>query len=164
MGSILDFESQKGDTVSEDLFTEYSNLLADLNEAVNSVSEVVLATPPSAGEWSGAFILHHIADCEIHFHDRYVRALAEDRPEIKFFYEEAYPEALSYDTRSSRTSLTSINAINNLTLEILSSIDEESWERISLSNTGKELSIKALFEKAVGHRKDHLNQLKKAIS
>jgi hypothetical protein len=150
--------------MTENLLLEYTNLLTDLNEIVNSVSEVVLATPPAEGEWSAAFILHHIADCEIHFHDRYVRALAEDRPEIKFFFEEVYPEALSYTTRSTHTSLSSINAINNLTIEILTSMDQMGWQRISLSNTGKELTTLDLFQKALGHRKDHIEQLKSAIA
>ncbi|MEY4469476.1 MAG: hypothetical protein RLZZ87_800, partial [Actinomycetota bacterium] len=53
-----------------------------------------------AGEWSAAYIVHHIADGEIHFAGRYLLALGSDNPTMFFFDEERYPEMLGYEKRS----------------------------------------------------------------
>lgn len=150
--------------MSQELFNEYLNLLSDLNEAVNSVSEVVLATSPSDGEWSPAYILHHIADAEVQFHVRFSNTLAEDRPGYRFFNEDAFPEALHYEARSARVSLTLINALTNFTVEMLQAIEDSDWARITIAEDGAERTLKELFEKVVSHRKAHLEQLRAAIA
>lgn len=150
--------------MTEKLFTEYLNQLADLNEAVNSVSEVVLATPPAEGEWSAAYILHHIADCEIQFQVRFSNTLAEDRPQYRFFNEDVFPDALHYEARSPRVSLELINSLTNLTVEMLQSVDDAAWKRITVAEDGTEKTLQALLEKVVEHRGAHLAQLKSAIA
>ena len=149
--------------MNQELFNEYSNLLADLNESVNSVSEVALATPPAQGEWSPAYILHHIADCEIQFQVRFSNTLAETEPTYRFFNEDVFPEALHYEARSPRVSLLLINALTNLTIEMLQSVDQAAWSRVTLAEDGSRKTLLELFEKVVGHRKAHLEQLRSAL-
>ena len=150
--------------MSEKLFTEYLNLLTDLNEAVNSVSEVALSTPPTDGEWSAAYILHHIADCEVQFQVRFSNTLAEERPSYRFFNEDVFPEALHYEARSPRVSLELINALTNMTVEMLQAVDSDAWKRKTIAEDGQEKSLKDLLEKVVDHRRAHLEQLKAAIA
>ena len=150
--------------MSEKLFTEYLNLLTDLNEAVNSVNEVTLSTPPSESEWSPAYILHHIADCEVQFQVRFSNTLAEERPTYRFFNEDVFPEALHYEARSPRVSLELINTLTNMTVEMLQAVDSDAWNRKTIAEDGQEKSLKDLLEKVVDHRRAHLEQLKAAIA
>ena len=62
------------------------------------------------GEWSAAFVIHHIADAEIQFGVRYANALCEDNPAIVPFDEEKFPTGLQYGQRSVAVSLDSLAA------------------------------------------------------
>ena len=92
-----------------------------------------------------------------------MNAIAEENPTYKFFDEDVYPEALNYHARSARVSLDMITTLSVFQLEILQSIDESTWSRVSIAEDGSKVSIQDLFDKVVSHRKAHLEQLKKTI-
>ena len=63
----------------------------------------VLSTIPEAhryttvdGGWSAAYVVHHMADAELHFASRYLHAIGDVTPNVVPFDEEAYPERVQY--------------------------------------------------------------------
>ncbi|MEY3859524.1 MAG: hypothetical protein RL568_954 [Actinomycetota bacterium] len=76
-------------------------------------------TKSKDGEWSAAFVIHHIADAEIQFGVRYANALCEDNPTIVPFDEEKFPTGLQYNNRSVAVSLNSLAASHAMNYEIL---------------------------------------------
>lgn len=112
------------------------------------------------GEWSAAFIVHHVADGELHFAARYLHTLGSDNPTMVYFDEDRYPEALHYEQRSIVKSLASIAGIRAMIFEVLSSVDESAWSRETTSEDGKTFTLAELVEKASGHLVSHTGQLK----
>ena len=112
------------------------------------------------GEWSAAFIVHHVADGELHFAARYLHILGSDNPTMVYFDEDRYPEALHYEKRSISKSLASIAGIRAMILEVLSQVDESAWSRQTTSEDGKSFTLAELVEKASAHLLSHTEQLK----
>ncbi len=113
-----------------------------------------------AGEWSAAYIVHHIADGEIHFAGRYLLALGSDNPTMFFFDEERYPEMLGYEKRSINKSLAAIVGIRATILETLSLIEDQQWARTIVREDGVTVTLEDLVIQADGHITGHIEQLK----
>lgn len=113
-----------------------------------------------AGQWSAAYIVHHLADGEIHFAGRYLLALGSDNPTMFFFDEERYPEMLGYEKRSINKSLAAIVGIRATILETLSLIDEQHWARTMVREDGVTVTLEDLVLQADGHIAGHIEQLK----
>lgn len=114
----------------------------------------------SEGEWSAAFIVHHVADGELHFAARYLHTLGSDNPTMVYFEEERYPEALRYEKRSIAKSLASIAGIRAMIYEVLSTVEEDAWSRTTTSQDGTTFTLAELVEKANGHLVSHTEQLR----
>jgi len=112
------------------------------------------------GEWSAAYIVHHVADGELHFAARYLHTLGSDNPMMIYFEEERYPDALHYEKRSVSKSLASIAGIRAMIYEVLSTVDESAWSRTTTSQDGATFTLAELVEKANGHLVSHTEQLK----
>jgi hypothetical protein len=117
-----------------------------------------------AGEWSAAYIVHHIADGEIHFAGRYLLALGSDNPTMFFFDEERYPEMLGYEKRSINKSLAAIVGIRATILETLSLIEDQHWARTMVREDGVTVTLEDLVIQADGHITGHIEQLKALVA
>ena len=111
------------------------------------------------GEWSAAFIIHHVADAELHFAARYWHILGSDNPVMPYFDEDNYPSALKYEKRSIAKSLASIVGVRSMVLEVLTDADESAWSRITTAPDGAVFSLADLLAKADSHMKAHIEQL-----
>jgi hypothetical protein len=112
------------------------------------------------GEWSAAFIVHHVSDAELHFAARYLSTLASDNPTMVYFDEELYPDALNYEKRNITKSLASISGIRAMVLDVLSNIDESALLRTTTAEDGAQFTLGQLLEKADSHMSSHTEQLK----
>jgi hypothetical protein len=114
------------------------------------------------GEWSAAFVIHHIADAEIQFGVRYANALCEDNPTIIPFDEEKFPTGLQYGKRSVATSLQSLAASHAMNYEILKNASDADWDRISTHPQRGAVTLVQLVTLSANHIEGHIDQLKKA--
>lgn len=112
------------------------------------------------GQWSAAFIVHHVSDAELHFAARYLAILASDNPTMVYFDEELYPDALDYQHRSITKSLASIAGMRAMVEDVLSRIDESALTRVTTAEDGKQFTLGELLEKADSHMTAHTEQLK----
>lgn len=143
-----------------------SNQLAHFQKNTTDFLDALALFPDRArnvapeGEWSAAFIVHHVADGELHFAARYLHTLGSDNPTMVYFEEERYPDALHYEKRSISKSLASIAGIRAMIYEVLSTVDESAWSRTTTSEDGVSYTLAELVEKANGHLVSHTEQLK----
>ena len=144
---------------SEKLAQYYQNYKEFLDAASHLDAESIEHSQ-SDQDWSAAFVLHHVADSEMHFAIRYFNALTIEKPAIIPFNEEVYPTILGYANRDWRNSLTLIETIGNLVHTALSSISDSQWERTSLHPELGEVSLSILIGKAGSHMAAHTEQLK----
>ena len=115
------------------------------------------------GEWSAAFVIHHIADAEIQFGVRYANALCEENPTIVPFDEEKFPTGLQYNNRSVAISLQSLAASHAMNYEILKNASEADWERVSTHPQRGAVTLLQLVTLSANHIEGHIDQLKKAV-
>ena len=127
----------------------------------------VLSTIPEAhryttldGGWSAAYVVHHIADGELHFASRYLHAIGDENPNIQPFDEEAYPDRVNYALRKVKTSLAAIAGIRAMTAEILANATEADWGKVSNHPELGPVTLSELFEKADSHIVAHTQQLR----
>ena len=116
----------------------------------------------SDGEWSAAFVIHHIADAEIQFGVRYANALCEDNPPIIPFDEEKFPIGLQYAKRSVAISLDSLAASHEMNYEILKNASDADWSRISTHPERGAVTLLQLVTLSANHIEGHIAQLKNA--
>ena len=112
------------------------------------------------GEWSAAFVIHHVADAELHFAARYWHILGSDNPVMPYFDEDNYPGALKYEQRTVSKSLAAIVGVRSMVLEVLSETDENSWSRSTSALDGAVFTLRDLLGKADSHMASHIDQLK----
>ena len=115
------------------------------------------------GEWSPAFVIHHIADAELQFGVRYANALAEDNPPIIPFDEEKFPSALQYKNRSVEASLNAMTSLHAMNYEILKNASNSDWSRISSHPERGELTLFEVVSLGTNHTEGHIAQLKSSV-
>ena len=128
-----------------------------------SIPVADLNKTPIAGEWSPAYVLHHMCDGEMHFATRYLNNLAEVNPDIFPFNEDIYPERLNYANRDALASLAAVEGIQIAIASILHAVPESDWLRTSKHIDRGPLTLTQLVETASGHSKSHAGQLQGLI-
>lgn len=118
---------------------------------------------PGAEEWSAAFVIHHMADSELHFATRYLFNLVDDRPPIQGFNEEFYPDRTHYDKRNPANSIQALKGIRAMVEEILTNATPDDWKRISVRFDGEEVTLLQIVDTAAGHSKAHKEQLESIL-
>ena len=131
----------------------------DLLDAIALIPDRLRNVAPE-GEWSAAYVMHHIADGELHFAARYLFTLGSDNPTMTYFDEDAYPEALHYEKRSLTKSLAAIAGIRAMAFEILSALDDAAWSRQTTTIDGNTYTLSQLVMTADGHIASHIEQIK----
>lgn len=112
------------------------------------------------GGWSAAYVVHHMADGELHFASRYLHAIGDESPSIQPFDEEAYPERVNYAKRRLKTSLAALVGIRTMVSEILNNATDADWDKISQHPELGPVTLSELFEKADSHIVGHTQQLR----
>ena len=144
---------------SRDLLAEFIKHGKEFTSLAKSIAPQDLSKTPIAGEWSAAFVLHHMCDGELHFATRYLNNLAEESPKIFPFNEDIYPSRLNYAKRDAQASLAAIEGVQIATANILSTIPEIDWSRTSVHEERGLMTLADLVKLASGHNKSHAGQL-----
>lgn len=147
----------------QELLQTYSANAQAFIAAARAIPESKLSIRPTQGEWSAAFIIHHIADAELQFGVRYANTLADDNPAIIPFDEEKLPIALKYELRSVAVSRSAFEGAHNLNYEILRNASAEDWNRTSVHPEKGQVHLTSLVKLSGAHIGGHIEQLRKAL-
>ena len=85
--------------MSQELVNTYIANCADFEKVVRSIGANDLSRIAKEGEWSAAYVIHHMADADMHFATRFLHILTVDKPAIVPFDEDVYPDRLKYAAR-----------------------------------------------------------------
>jgi hypothetical protein len=150
--------------MSNEILENYLAAAHGFTSAAKSASPDKLAALPSSGEWSGAYVIHHMADFEVHFSHRFLRILTEDNPSIESYDETNYPSVLAYDSRNIEESLNIILGLRNFIYQTLKNLDDSVLDRPATHSVKGSITLKNILQSSTGHLVDHTEQLKKAIA
>ena len=132
-------------------------------ELAKASDDAAMAKLPQENEWNGAFIVHHMADFEIHFAHRILRLLTEENPEIVGYSEEPYPGNLNYAKRDWRTSLAVIEATRKGIADVLVKVEEEALSRPGVHSERGAIKVSDIVMSAANHISAHTEQLGAAL-
>jgi hypothetical protein len=148
--------------MSKEILEQFIAANNEFCEYAKSMPADKLALAPAPGEWSPAYVIHHMADSDAHFVVRFLNILSVANPAIVPFDEEAFPTALGYAGRSVEISLAAIEASSAHLADIFANVDESVWSRSGVHAERGVLTATELLQLTLSHRVGHLEQLKKA--
>ena len=125
-----------------------------------AISPNKVNTAPKEGEWSHAYVIHHMADSDAHFAVRFLNILSVDSPAIIPFDEEIFPTALHYPGRSVEVSIAAIENSCAHMVDILKQIAPADWNRTGIHAERGKLTLSEILQLTTNHRVGHLDQLK----
>jgi len=150
--------------MTHEVITAYQDSGNRFVSIARASNDAAMAKVPAVNEWNGAFIVHHMADFEIHFAHRILRLLTEENPEIAGYSEDPYPVNLNYAARDWKTSVQLIEATRKTITDVLSRIDEASLSRPGVHSERGAIKLQDIVKSAANHINAHADQLEAALN
>jgi hypothetical protein len=150
------------DNRRRELIEKYKQGYAVVAEAVTGASDEELDRRPAPGKWSGREIVHHLADSEMTAAIRVRLLLAQDRPAIAGYDQDAFARRLHYD-RPIAKSLEAFKAARDSTAELLDGLSPEEWRREGVHSEMGRYNVETWLEIYAQHAHKHAGQILVAI-
>jgi DinB superfamily len=126
--------------------------------ALDGITDRELDARPEPQAWSVREIVHHLADSEMTAAIRLRRLIAEDRPTIEGYDQDAFALRLHYD-RPIDASLDAVAASRATTVDLLDRLTDAEWERTGTHTESGPYSVDAWLEIYAAHAHDHAEQI-----
>ena len=97
----------------------------DLERLVEHLSDEQLDTPYRDGGWTIRQVVHHVSDSHHHSYIRFKWALTEDKPVIKYYYEQLWAELPDAKNAPIKMSLDHLKAVHYKLVYLLRTLSEE---------------------------------------
>jgi hypothetical protein len=136
-----------------------------LRKEVAQLSEAQLQTPYRAQGWNVRQVVHHCADSHMNCFIRIKWALTEERPTIKFYYEDRWSEMEDNRTMPIEPTLNLLDGLHYRLAFLMKGMSVEDLERSYIHpEYGKEFRLKeviGLYAWHCEHHLAHITELKK---
>ena len=130
-----------------------------LDAAVAGLSDADARRQPDADSWSVIQVLRHLSDCELVYGYRMRLIVADDRPAIPGFDQEAWAERLHYAEGTVADALADLSAQRAMTLRWLATLHESELARAGVHAERGEESVDDIVTLLAGHDLAHLDQI-----
>ena len=132
-----------------------------LEKLVTNLSDVQLDTPYREGGWTIRQVVHHLSDSHHHSYIRFKWALTEDKPIIKFYYEQLWAELEDAKKGPIQMSLLHLKAVHAKLVYLLKALTEE---QLNKSFIHPEYNEEIVLKKNIGiyawHSQHHYTHIK----
>lgn len=136
----------------------------DLVSLVAAADPAALRREPAPEEWSAATVVAHLADAEMVYAVRLRLVVAEDRPLLTEFDENAWAERFGELDEDPRETLQRWRALRDSTLRLLDALVDGEWERTGLHPRRGEITVGGVVKLLAEHDRQHLAQLRHALT
>lgn len=143
------------------LIARYEDGYRAVTDALEGMTAAERDAREAPGEWSPREIVHHLADSEMTSAIRLRLLIAEDRPTILGYDQEAFVANLFPD-RPIEPSLAAFAAARDATAPILRRLDEEQWQRAGTHSESGPYSVADWLRIYAVHAHDHADQIRRA--
>jgi hypothetical protein len=143
------------------LIEQYKDGYRAVAEALAGAPERELDAHPAPGKWSAREIVHHLADSEMTAAVRLRLLLAEERPQIRGYDQEAFAQKLHYD-RPYERSLEAFRYARESTADILDRMSEADWSREGTHSEHGRYPVTRWLEIYAEHAHNHAGQIRRA--
>jgi hypothetical protein len=132
-----------------------------LRSLVGATAPHLLRAPEAPGKWSMAMVAQHLADSELVWGWRVRLILAQDRPVITGYDQDAWATRLRYDEVAIEDALDDFERLRGSNLRLLARMPEADRQRVGLHAERGEESIALLIRLYAGHDILHLRQIER---
>ncbi len=139
----------------------YESAPSDIAAAIEGLSESQMQHVPGSGEWSIHEVIVHLADSEAVGFERLRRTIAEERPVLQAYDEDAWARHLSYHIQDRELALALLTLQRRSTAELLRTLSAETWKRVGVHAERGEMSLYDIFDLYLQHGSIHLAQIER---
>lgn len=136
-----------------------------LKKEVERLNDDQLDTPYRPGGWTIRQVIHHCADSHMNCLIRMKWALTEDRPTIKFYYEDRWTDMQDEKNMPIAASMLLLEGLHQRMTYLMKSLSEEELQRSLIHpEHGKEFRLEeiiGIYAWHGNHHLAHITQLKK---
>lgn len=126
---------------------------------IQRMTPAQLKKRPGPGKWSISEIIHHLADCEIVFGFRSRLILAEEKPRLIPFDQNAWAANLGYSKGNPRAALETFSVVRRQNVATMRRLKPADWERIGDHAEYGPLSFRHLMVHLTAHDESHVGQI-----
>ncbi len=143
------------------LIARYKDGYRVVAEALRGATDTELDARPAPGKWTAREIVHHLADSEMTSAIRLRLMIAEERPAIRPYDQEAFARTLYYD-RPIAASLLAFQAARGCTGELLDRLSDADWAREGSHPEHRSYGVERWLEVYADHAHNHAEQITRA--
>ncbi len=132
-----------------------------LRDAVSAMEPAALATPEAPNKWSIRHVLRHLADSEIVWGVRLRMVLAQERPRLAGFDQDAWASRLRYGAAHVAETLDEFEVLRRGHLRLLRRAPREDLQRVGVHAERGEESVEQMIRLYAGHDILHLRQIER---
>ncbi|WP_243014241.1 DinB family protein [Brevibacillus borstelensis] len=143
------------------LIEDYANGSEKLRWSIHGLTTEEMSFKPGPEKWSIHEIIVHICDAEIVGVQRMKKVLAEDRPLLTGYDQDAWARSLGYSQQNAERALQLFQLLREEMASVLQRVKDEEWGREGIHTEAGPLSLLQLLERYVNHVHDHLAQIER---
>jgi uncharacterized damage-inducible protein DinB len=126
------FEGPLSEQQQRDALDSIARTPANLNAAIQGLTEAQIDTPYRPGGWTVRQVVHHMPDSHLNAYVRFKLALTENDPTIKPYAEDRWAELADTKSTPVEVSLSLLESLHDRWMRLLRSLTPEDWKRTFL--------------------------------
>ncbi len=130
-----------------------------LDASLRGLTDEDVRRPEAPGKWSVCQVLRHLADCEVVWGWRIRLVLAQDRPTLTGFDQDAWAERLRYNEADPVAALKEFRVVRDGNLRLVDNLSSEDLQRVGVHVERGEQSLETMLKLQAGHDLAHLRQI-----
>ncbi len=135
-----------------------------LDGAVRGLSDEALSRREAEGKWSVRHVLRHLADSEIVWGYRLRLVLAQERPRLSGFDQDAWADRLGYADADAGEAMEEFRVLRRGHLRLLEPASPADLRRVGLHDERGEETVGHMIRLYAGHDLLHLRQIERIKS
>lgn len=157
------------EVISQEQLTDWIAVLENfpkrLTNLVCNFNDEQLDTRYRPEGWSVRQVVHHVADSHHHSYIRFKWALTEDKPVIKYYYEQLWAELDDTKHAPIQISLDHLSAVHAKLVNLLKSMNSEHFDRTFIHpEHNEETSLSENVGKYAWHSNHHYEHINSLIN
>ena len=135
-----------------------------LDSSLRGLTDEEIRRPEAAGKWSLCQVLRHLADSEIVWGWRIRLVIAQDRPPLTGYDQDAWAHRLRYNDADAISALRDGRSVRDANLRLLENLTAEDLQRVGIHAERGEQTLALMMKLHAGHDVLHLRQIERIRS
>jgi hypothetical protein len=131
----------------------------ELRRLVEGLPEAVLGAPEREGKWSMRQVVRHVADSELVWSYRLRMVLAQERPPLEGYDQDAWASRLGYEEANVGDAVDEFHVVRRGNLRLLHRASGEALARVGIHAERGAESVADMMRLYAGHDLVHLRQV-----